>query len=137
MGLGEHILYLLAGVDVPVGHVLLLHGGDPVILQALALPDALHDGEGQAGLHPHLDQVDHDIVTGTDGRGNGGRAAHDQILGVAQPHVRAVGKPRNAHQVREGLGLGIDYHLHGEVGAELRNPQDSQLCAPDLVRGHP
>ena len=38
--------------------------------QALALTDALHDRKGQRRIHSLLHQIDHNIVTTTDGRGN-------------------------------------------------------------------
>ena len=97
MGLGEHVLDLFTGPDIPVRHIV----GDhvclplrPVVTFALGhgtLSDSLHDLEGFLGIQPLADQVDHDIVTGTDGRGNGGFSFQDQRLGIAQPYVRSVG----------------------------------------------
>ena len=48
--LREHILDLLAGIDVPFRNVLLVHGGLHLLGQTLALSDGLHRLERQLGL---------------------------------------------------------------------------------------
>ena len=70
----EHVLDLLAGFDVPVRNVVLLHHllvlvpGCPFLLGDLAFTDVLHDIEGSLGRHAVFDQADHDIVTAADDR---------------------------------------------------------------------
>ena len=83
------------------------------------------------------DQIDHDIVTGTDGRLNGGRPLLDQLLGISQPDVGSVSQSGDPHQVGKIFRLGIDQHLHGEVGSKLRNAQSPQLAAADILRPDP
>ncbi len=85
-------------------------------------------------LQSLLDQIDHDIVTGTDGRLDRCLALLDQGLGVAQPHVRSVGQTGDPHQVRKILGLCIQEHLHGKIRSELRDAQGPQLAAADVLR---
>ena len=43
-------------------------------------------------LDAHLDEVEHNVVTAADGLVNRGGFRGDQILGVAQPNVCAVGE---------------------------------------------
>ena len=137
MRLREHVTDLLAGPDIPVRHALGGHGLFPFRLQAFSLTDALHDRKRQGALHPFVDQVDHDIITGTDRRGNGGLARLHQFLGVAQPHVGPVGQTGDPDQVREGLWLCILHHLDNEVRPELRDAETPQFTAADVLRLDP
>ena len=52
------------------------------------------------GVQALGDQVEHDVVPAAHRLQNGGGAADDQILGVAQPHVRAVGEAGEPQQRR-------------------------------------
>ena len=45
-----------------------------------------------------------------------------------------MGQSGDTHQVGKGSGLGVQKHLHGEFGAELRNPEVSEGPAVDVVR---
>ena len=45
-----------------------------------------------------------------------------------------MGQSGDTHQVGKGSGLGVQKHLHGEFGAELRNPEVSERPAVDVVR---
>ena len=99
VGLREHVLNQGTGLDIPVLHSRRLHGLDPFRFQTLALSHALHDGKGKARLHAHLNQVEHDIVTGTDGSGNCRLALFNEALGIIQPHVRTMGQTGNSNQV--------------------------------------
>ena len=125
VGLGEEVADLGQGLDVPVGDVVLPHGLLPALLEApllhLALPHRLHDLEAHLGVQAHLDEIQHDVVTAAHRLRDGGGAAEDQVPGVAQPHVGAVGETGEPHQGVEVLGLGINQHLTGELGVELRD----------------
>ena len=125
VGLGEEVTDLRQGVDVPLGHLVLLHGLHPALLEAallhLALSHGLHDLEAHLRLKAHGDEVEHDVVTAAHGLQNAGRAAEDQVLGVAQPHVRPVGEAGEPQQRVEIRGLGVHQHLAGEAGVELRD----------------
>ena len=103
MGLGEHILDLAAGLDVPVRHLVLPHGFLPAGLEAalghLAFTDRLHDIKGHLGLQPLAQQVEHDAVTAADNLRDGAGAAADQLIGVAGPDIGAVGQARDLDQL--------------------------------------
>ena len=107
VGLGEHVLDFFAGPDIPVRHPVGRHLLLPLRFQPLAFSDALHDGEGKSLLQSHTDQVDHDVVSGTDRRPNGSFPLLNQSLGISQPYVRAVGQSGNADQIREIFRLGV------------------------------
>ena len=65
MGLREHVLDLHAGVLVPVGHAVLLHGGKMLLgeqLLRVALPDDFHDLERHFGFQALVHQIGHDAV---------------------------------------------------------------------------
>ena len=125
VGLGEEITDLGKGVDVPGGHVVGLHGLHPALVKAallhLALADLFHDLEGHLGVQAFGDEIEHDVVPAAHRLQNAGRAPHDQLPGVAQPHVRPVGEAGKPYQSVEVLGLGVHQHLAGEAGVELRN----------------
>ena len=87
----------------------------------LALSHLLHDLEAHLGVQAHVDEIEHDVVAAAHGFQNRSGAADDQVPGVAQPHVGAVGEAGQAHQGVEVLGLGIHQHAPGEPGVELRN----------------
>ena len=94
MRLREQVGDLAQGRDVPLRHAVLLHRFDPAVLEAaaldLALADALHDLERELGVHTAADEVEHDIVAAADRLVDRRRAGHDEVLRVAEPHVRAV-----------------------------------------------
>ena len=121
MGFGEEIFDLLAGADVPLRHP----RGDHFLLrtvgQAPALPHRLHDLEGTLFRHAAGDQEEHDIVAAADGLADRDPLIHDQILGVAQPHVGPMGKAGQPDQDIEFAGLGIHQHAPDEGSTELRD----------------
>ena len=137
MGFGEHIFDLLAGPDIPVRHPVGLHLRHPLGFQSLALSYTLHDGEGQSLVQPLGNQIDHNVVTGTDGCLNGCLSLLNQGLGISQPHIRAVGQAGNPHQVGKVFGLGVKKHLHCKVRTKLRHSQSSQGAAADILRLNP
>ena len=98
MGLGEHVLDLLAGPDIPVRNAVVYHvflPVRPVLLFAagyLTFSNSLHDLEGFRLIKSLLDKVDHDIVTTTDTGIDGCLALLDKGLGVTEPNVGTVGK---------------------------------------------
>ena len=144
MGLGEEIADFRQGIDVPLRYVVLPHGLLPAGLKApffhLPLSDGLHDLKAHLGVQPLGNQVEHNVVPAAHRLQNRCRLADDQLPGVAQPHVGAVGEAGEAHQGVEVLGLGVYKHLPGEAGVELRDghrPGGAQdfvvLIAQDLA----
>ena len=99
MSFREHVLDQLTGPDIPVRYVVFFHGHDPLITETFSLTDTLHDRKCQTTLYPFTDEVDHDVISGTDGRGNGCFSLLDQHLGIAKPYVRTMGKSCNTDQV--------------------------------------
>ena len=75
MGLGEHVLDFSTGLDVPLWHIVFLHGYDVAVtlffrnLQPKALPHALHDRKGHLRIQALVHEVNHDVVPTAD---NGG-----------------------------------------------------------------
>ena len=108
MGFREHILDLLTRADIPVRHPVFLHLFFPFRLQSFTFPDALHNGEGHSRFQTFIDQIDHNIVTGTDTGGNGSGSRFDQVLGVPQPYICTMGKSCDTDQVGEGGGIGLN-----------------------------
>ena len=140
--LGEEIGDLARRFDPPVRHAHVAHlllgvAGEIAALLDLALTHGLHRLEGQRGLHPLLDQIDHDVVAAADGLVDIGHAVYDQIMDVARPHVGAVGKAGEPHQRIKGAGLGIDEHLAGEGRSELRHADRAGLADDRVVVGKP
>ena len=125
MGLREHVFDLFAGPDIPVGNVMFLHLRLPLRFQTLTFSHALHDRKGLLTLQALLDQITHDIVSRTDGRGNRRLSFLDQRLRIAQPYVRTVGQTGNPDQIRKALRFRVHKHLHGKLRTELRNTQST------------
>ena len=96
--LREEVADLGKRLDVPLRHIVLAHFLDPhrpVPCLAgfdLALSDGFHGLKAHLRVKPHRNEVEHNVVTAADGLQNARRAANDQILRVAEPHVRAVGE---------------------------------------------
>ena len=105
------------------------------LVDALALTDIFHDLETRLGLDAVLDEIVHDVVTRRDGFLQGNRARRNQVLGIVQPDVGAVGETGNADQFRKGLGLGVDEHLADERRAKFRDAQAADFRA-QLFRRH-
>ena len=63
------------------------------------------------------------------------RPRRNQILGIVQPDVGAMGETGNADQFRKGLGLGVDEHLADERRAKFRDAQAADFRA-QLFRRH-
>ncbi len=137
VGFREHVFDLFAGIDVPLRNAVRQHFRFPLLPEPPAFANRFHDREGQALVQPHLNQIHHDIVAAADGGLNRGLAAQNQILGVAHPHVGAVGQTGDPHQIGKILRFGVDQHLHGEIRAELRHPQRPQPAAADVLRTDP
>ena len=136
MRLGEHVLDLHAGVDVPLRHVVLTHGFEMLLgeqLGGVALTDDLHDLERHTLVEPLVHEVGHDRVTGSDYVRNGAGAVVDELLRVAQPYVRAVRQTGDLQQVGEGLGLGFDQHALNEAGAAFGDGEGANLGV-DVLR---
>ena len=79
VGLGEHVLDLLTGGDVPVGDVGLPHLGLKLWGQTLALSHHFHDLEGMALFYAITDEGEHDIVTRSDNLRDGTSAVSNQL----------------------------------------------------------
>ncbi|MPN34446.1 hypothetical protein SDC9_181939 [bioreactor metagenome] len=131
MGLGKQVADLGQGVDVPVRHIVLAHGLHPAVLKPalfhLALSDGLHDLEAHLGVQALGDQIQHDVVAAAHRLQNGSHAPHNQLPGVAHPHVRTVGKAGQAHQRVKILWLGVHQHSPGKPGVEFRDGHGSGL----------
>ena len=105
MGAREEVFDLLAGLDVPLG--------DPARAQFLhdigrdtsALSHILHRLERQQRLDAVLHEVVHDVVTRGDRVLQRTRARLDEILCVAEPDVRPMGKARNPHEIGKAVGV--------------------------------
>ena len=125
MGLGEQVADLGQRLNVPVRYIVLHHSLLPALVEAallhLALSHLLHDLEAHFGVKALGDQVQHNIISAAHRFQNAGGAAEDQLPGMAHPHVRTVGKAGEPHQRVEVLGLGVNEHLAGKPGVELRN----------------
>ena len=125
VGLGEQVADFGQRLNVPVRYIVLHHGLLPALIEAallhLALSHLLHDLEAHFGVKALGDQVQHNIISAAHRFQNAGGAAEDQLPGVAHPHVRTVGEAGEPHQCVEVLGLGVDQHLAGEPGVELRD----------------
>ena len=134
MGLREHVLDLLAGIDVPLRNTVIEHVLAPLVLQALVLSGELHDGEGLTRVHALMHEVDHDIISTADRLLQGGCAVLDEVLRVVEVDVRTVAEARDTYEVREVLRLRILNHLHREGGTELRDPETAELDAVDVFR---
>ena len=125
VGLGEQVADFGQRLNVPVRHIVLHHGLLPALVEAallhFALSHLLHDLEAHFGVKALGDQVQHNIVTAAHRFQNAGGAAEDQFPCVAHPHVRTVGEAGEPYQRVEILGLGVNEHLAGEPGVELRD----------------
>ena len=60
--------------------------------------------------------------------GNGAGAVFDELLGVAQPYISAVGQAGNLQQVGEGLGLGFNQHLTHKVACPSPAGKEYRSC---------
>ena len=111
MGLREHVFYGVAGPDVPVRDPVLSHllavGIMIAVLRELALTYELHDFERASGLQSHIDQVDHDVVTGADRGLNRTLSFGDQLLGVSDPDVGTMCQTCDADKVGYIFRLGL------------------------------
>ena len=121
VGLGEQVGDFLAGADVPVWYAGGLHLLLRPVRKAAALSHRLHDFKGALGGHPLGDQKQHNVVAAADGLADRDALLQNQVPGVAQPHVGAVGEAGQPHQNIKLAGLGLLQHAPDEGGAELRN----------------
>ena len=110
------------------------HGLDPFITKTFTFTDALHNSKRQTTLHTFSDQIDHNIISGTDRCGNGRCTILNQHLCITQPNVSTMGKTCNTYQVRKIFRLGINKHLHGEICTKLRNSKTAKLTASNILR---
>ena len=92
MGFREHIFDLFAGPEIPVRHIMFFHDFLIIRCQALPFTDTFHDLERLFGFNPFVDQIDHNIISCTDGCGNLGFSLLDQRLCIAQPYIRTMGQ---------------------------------------------
>ena len=83
----EHIFDLFAGFDVPVRHIAGTHIFFHVRCQTFSLTYTLHDLKGTFIFHAHTDQIDHNIITGTDRRRQRTVTVFNIILCIAKPYI--------------------------------------------------
>src|SRR5699024_1942482 len=121
VGLGEEILNFLARFYVPRRNARLDHFVLGALGKSPSLSHRLHDLEGALLGHAAGDEIEHNIVAAADGLGDRGRTGGDEILGVAQPHVGAVGEAGKTHQDVKLIRLGVQEHAPDEAGAKFGN----------------
>ena len=134
MGAREEVLDLLARLNEPLGDAALPEDLDDILRDALALADFLHRLEGKQWVDAVVDEVHHDVVARRDGVLDRALAAPDEVLCIAEPDVRAVREARDAHEVREDIGLCVVDHLARERRAELRDAEGAARRAEFLRR---
>ena len=100
----KEVFDLLAGLDVPFGNAARIEFLHDVGRDALALADVLHGLKGEERVDAVLHEVVHDVVARGDGVLQRARARLDEILRVAEPDVRAVGKSGDAHEIGKAVG---------------------------------
>ena len=139
MGLGEHVLDPLAGPDVPVGNIMLLHLLLPFLpacalfLCDLSLSDILHDLECMRALDSHLYKIGHDIISCTDRCRYGRGSFLDEDFGISLPYVCSVRESRYPYKIGKCLGSGIYEHLHGKLRAKLGYSETPQRCSAHII----
>jgi len=99
MGFREHVFDLLAGPDVPVRYSGFLHGLLKLRSQSLPFSHLLHNSKGKLAVHPFINQIGHNIITGTDGRRDRRFPLQNKSLGIIQPHIGSVRQSGNPDQV--------------------------------------
>ena len=134
VGLREHVLNLLTGPDIPIGHTVLYHSGLPIRLKSLTLSYRLHDIEGELTLKTVGDKIKHDTVTRTHNLGNGAGACLNKLLCITEPYVSTVGKTRNLEKVGKILRLRLKENLLKESGTKLGNTEGSKLASANIRR---
>ena len=134
MGFREHIFDLFAGPEIPVRHLMFLHDFLIIRCQALPFTDTFHNLERLFGFNPFVDQIDHNIISCTDSRGNLGFTFLNQCLRIAQPYIRTMGQTGDTHQIRKCFRFCITEHLHNEFRTELRNTKRTQVGTADVLR---
>ena len=140
MGFREHVFDPLTGPDIPFRHVMLQH----IFFKLWPLftfpfcdgsfTHTFHDCKGFFTFNTFVDQISHDIITGTDCRGNGCLSFFNQGLCIVQPHICSMRQTWNTDQVRKRLWLGINYHLDNKICTKLRYTQTSELAASNILR---
>ena len=137
MGFWEEVAYLVTGVDVPLGNAVFGHklapfGSDLRFALYLCLfTDLFHDLESGERFDSQLHKVYHDVVSAADTLAKG-NSAFNKLVCVVKPDVCAVGKPRNANQVCNCLGLSVVQHIADKSRSEFGDSQ-SAVGADDLV----
>ena len=122
--MGPHLrLPLFPGVAGPFCH--------------FSLSYSFHDIKGHGRIQPHLDKIQHNVVSGTDGRLYGALSLFYERLRVAQPYVGTMCQTGDTHQVGYILGLGVQKHADGEIRAEFGDAKSAQRCPSDIFRSDP
>ncbi len=140
MGFREHVLDLSTRLNVPVRHTGFFHSLLPLIpLRHFALchqsfTNLFHNIKSRAIFHTGMDQVSHNIISGTDGRRQGTVTPGNIILGIIQPYIGSMGQTGNANQIRKVFRLGIPEHLHNKICTKFRNPKTSQVTSHQIIR---
>ena len=134
MGFGKHIGNLFTGPDIPVRNIVFLHDFLPLRAKSFTLSDTFHDCECLAAFHTHIDQISHNIVTGTDCRGNCCKSFTDKLLRISQPYICSVGKAGNTDQIRKTGWLCLLNHSDYKICSKLRNSQTSKRTSSNILR---
>ena len=130
--LREHVLNLLAGPDIPIGHTVLYHSGLPIRLKSLTLSYRLHDVEGELTLKTVGDKIKHNTVTCTHNLGNCAGACLNKLLGITEPYVCSVSQSRNLEKIGKVLWLRLQENLLKESGTKLGNTEGSKLASANI-----
>ncbi len=100
--------------------IVFFHGPCFFICNAFALSYALHYLKGCLRRETLRNETIHDIITGTDHFLDPCIPVPDNTLGIVDPYIRSVGKPRYADQVGELSRFDIVQHLTNKLSTELR-----------------
>ena len=97
--------------------------------------DTLHDGKRKSTLHTLADQIDHNIISGTDGSRKWLPFLPRSVSGHFPATRLYRGKVRQyVPRSEKYFGLVSHEHLHGEISTKLRNSQAAKLAAANILR---
>ena len=101
MSAREHVLDLLACLDVPLGNAAFAQDFYCFFFDAFSFSDRFHRLEGEKRIDTVVNQVHHDVIARRYGFAQSTLTVADEILSVAEPNVRAMRKARNSHEIAE------------------------------------
>ena len=108
MGFREHVLNLFTRPDIPVRYIMRTHDFFLFRCQTFPLTHLFHDCERLFTLQSLLNQIDHDIITRANRRGNGCLSLFDKSLCIAKPYIGTMGQTGDTDQIRKILWFGVN-----------------------------